>query len=41
LKIIHITKKGKVDKIDGHVVKMSDAKAVYNLIEKMNKRRHK
>lgn len=38
MRIIHITKNGKVDKIDGHVVKKNEAVAVYHLIEKLNRR---
>ena len=38
MKIRHITKNGEVEKIDGHIVKISDAKAVYHLLEKLNRR---
>lgn len=38
LKIRHITKSGEVEKIDGYIVKMNDAKAVYHLIDKINRR---
>ena len=40
MRVRHFNKNGVImTDIDGHIVKRSDAKQVYNLIEKLNKRK--
>lgn len=40
MRVKHVMKDGVIKyDIDGHVVKMADAKTVYNLIEQINKRK--